>query len=268
MAREGIEKPTATPEFGKTASAYAVHRLGFPVSMYDRWALLGLLPAGSGKALDMGTGTGTIARTLASMGHKVTATDIDAEMLETARSLASKQQLEINFLQRPSENTGLDGKQFDFITAGQCWHWFDRRAAALEAHRLLKPSGMMMICHFDWLPLPGNIVEGTEKLILNYNPDWKASGGTGIYPAWFGDLAGGEFTNIQSFSYDEGAPYSQEAWVGRIEASAGIAMLPAEKRAAFKLELAAYLKQTYGGAALMVPHRVFCVWGHKNQAAI
>jgi len=267
MAWEGTDKPTATPEFGKTASAYAVHRLGFPVSMYDRWNDLGLLPKGRVTALDLGTGTGTIARSLASLGHNVIATDIDTEMLEAAKDLAAGQQLAVNFLQRPSENTGLDGMQFDLITAGQCWHWFDRIAAAKEAYRLLKPGGVMMICHFDWIPLSGNMVEGTEKLILNYNPAWKAGGGTGIYPAWFGDLAGGGFTDIQSFSYDEDAPYSQQAWVGRIEASAGIAMLPAEKRNAFKLELAAYLKQTYGDAKLMVPHRIFCVWGHKDHAA-
>jgi len=215
--------------------------------------------------LDLGTGTGTIARTLAGLGHRVTATDIDADMLQAARDLADRQQVDVNFRIQPSENTGLDDGTFDLITAGQCWHWFDRAAAAKEAHRLLKPGGRLMICHFDWLPLPGNMVEVTERLILKYNPNWKAGGGTGIYPAWFGDLASGGFTGIQSFSYDEDARYSQQAWVGRIEASAGIATLPAKKRAAFKLELAAFLAQTYGDSKLMVPHRIFCVWGNKTN---
>ena len=43
-------------------------------------------------------------------------------------------------------------------------------SAALEARRLLAPSGRLVIAHFDWLPLPGNVVEATEALIKAHNP--------------------------------------------------------------------------------------------------
>jgi len=47
---------------------------------------------------------------------------------------------------------------FDVVGAGQCWHWFDRRRAALEARRVLTPGGLMVIASFDWIALPGNVV--------------------------------------------------------------------------------------------------------------
>jgi hypothetical protein len=42
------------------------------------------------------------------------------------------------------------------------WPWF--------GGHILKPGGKLVIAHFDWLPLTGNVVEATEELILQYNP--------------------------------------------------------------------------------------------------
>ena len=35
---------------------------------------------------------------------------------------------------------------FDAVTAGQCWHWFDRPAAATECPRVLRAGGALAIC--------------------------------------------------------------------------------------------------------------------------
>ena len=64
-----------------------------------------------------------------------------------------------------AEQTDLPDASFDVVTAGQCWHWFDRPKAAQEVRRLLVSKGWLVIAHFDWIPLPGNVVEATEKLI-------------------------------------------------------------------------------------------------------
>ncbi len=150
------------------------------------------------------------------------------------------------------------------MSAGQCWHWFERDKAAAEAFRVLKPGGTLLICHYDWIPVSGNIVAATEELILKYNPQWKAAGGTGVYPFWFSDMAEAGFSAISSFSYDEPAQYAPEAWVGRIEASAGIAILDENERESFKAELTALISANYGTDTLSVPHRVFCVWATKS----
>ena len=146
------------------------------------------------------------------------------------------------------------------VAAGQCWHWFDRPRAAREARRLLVADGLMVICHFDWLPLPGNMVRTTEKLIERHNPDWKYGKGTGIYPWWPADLSIAGFRNLETFSFDLDVPYSREDWRGRIRASAGIgASLPADRIAAFDHELAALLAVRFPEDPLAVPHRVWAL---------
>jgi SAM-dependent methyltransferase len=54
-----------------------------------------------------------------------------------------------------AEATGLDAKSVDVVTAGQCWHWFDRGAATREVARILRTGGHIIIAHFDWIPLDG-----------------------------------------------------------------------------------------------------------------
>jgi SAM-dependent methyltransferase len=71
---------------------------------------------------------------------------------------------------------------FDVVSAGDCWHWFDRDAVATEAYRILRPRGRLVIAHFDWIALPGNVVEATERLIIKHNPKWALGDATGIYP--------------------------------------------------------------------------------------
>jgi len=260
---QGATKPTEKPEFGRTAASYAQHRLGFPASLYARLAIEGLLKRGMNH-IDLGTGTGTLARATAMMGLKSTGLDIDKAMLGEARRLAKETGLTLEFRERKAEATGAGNASLDLVTAGQCWHWFDRPRAAAEAHRILKPGGNLVICHYDWIAASGNMVEATENLITVYNPDWNATRGNGVYPLWLRDMGDAGFTSIQSFSYDEPALYSHEGWVHRIEASAGIAMLDKEKREAFKSELATLLAKDFPDDPLTVPHRVFATWGMKS----
>ena len=168
----------------------------------------------------------------------------------------------------PAEQTGLDAGAFDLVTAGQCWHWFDRPTAAQEVKRLLVAGGAVVIAHLDWIPLPGNVVEATEQLILRHNPNWAMSGGTGLYPAWLADLASAEFTDLETFSFDLDLTYTHEAWRGRIRASAGVAAsLSVEEVAVFDRELRDLLQSDYPDDPLAVHHRVWAVIGHKPQGA-
>jgi len=260
---KGETKPTEKPHFGQTAKSYAEYRLGFPASMYARLAVEGLLKAGMAH-VDVGTGTGALARSTTMMGLQSIGLDIDADMLAAARKLAADTGLTTEFIEGSAENTGFDDASQDLVTAGQCWHWFDRAKAATEAHRILKPGGHLIICHYDWMAFGGNMVEVTEDLILKYAPNWKAKRGNGLYPLWLRDMAEAGFVGIQSFSYDEPAIYSHEGWVHRIEASAGIAVLDADTREAFKTELTTMLKANFPEAPLVTPHRVFCCWGMKT----
>lgn len=248
-------------DFGKTASDYGRFRAGFPDQFFERLAAMGVLRRGL-LALDLGCGTGTVARGLALRGLHATGLDRSAPLMEEAARLDREAGVSVRYVNASAEQSGLDSAGFDLITAGQCWHWFDRLRAAAEARRLLVSGGRIVICHFDWIPLPGNVVEATERMIEKYSPEWKLGGGAGMYPQWMMGLSVAGFCGLETFSFDLDAPYSHEAWRGRIRASAGVgASLPPDRVAAFDGELKAMLAERFPADPLGVFHRVFAVIG-------
>ena len=248
-------------DFGRTAADYRQFRAGFPDSFFEQLVIRGFARP-TERALDLGTGTGTVARGLSRLGLSVVGIDPAAELLAEARRLDRAAGVKIAYVTGRAESLSFPDAGFDLVTAGQCWHWFDRAAAAREAARVLRPQGRLVIAHFDWLPLDGNVVEATEKLILEYNPAWSMSGGTGIYPEWLRDLARAGFSRLETFSYDTGQAYSHEAWRGRIRASAGVrASLDALSTSKFDQDLARLLSRRFSGDPLIVPHRVWAAVG-------
>lgn len=252
-------------DFGRAAADYARHRRGFPDRLFERLAALGVGGAGQ-RILDLGTGTGTLARGFARRGAQVTGLDPAEAMLAEARRLAAAEGLSVTFLSGKAEATGLPEAVFDAVTAGQCWHWFDGVAAAAEVKRLLKPGGRFAACHLDWLPLPGSLVEATETLIRAHNPTWSLGGGHGLHPGVVADADRAGFGDLVTFSFDLPLAYDHEAWRGRVRASAGVGgSLTPEGVAAFDRELAAVLAKDYPDQPLQVPHRVFAMVASKPQ---
>jgi len=245
--------------FGNTADDYARHRAGFPNSFFEALTEREILKPGM-RALDLGTGTGTVARGMALRGAEASGLDIADEMMAQARRLDRTAGVDVRYQVAQAEATGQPDDHFDLITAGQCWHWFDVPRTTAEVHRILKPGGQLVIAHFDWLPLPGNVVEATEALIRKHNPKWHLGGLNGVHSRHISDLRENGFREVRSFSYDEPAIYSHDAWRGRIRASAGIAVsLSDEAVAAFDLELKTMLDNDFPTEPLMVDHCVFVV---------
>lgn len=248
-----------TIDFGRAAQDYSTHRAGFPPRFFQALADRGL-PAPGDRALDIGTGTGTVARGLAAAGARVTGLDPSPDLMAEAEALARANGLAIDWVQGAAEVLEFPDASFDLVTAGQCWHWFDRPVAAAETARVLRPGGTLVIAHFDWLPLLGNVVEATEALIMAANPAWRMAGGMGIYPGWLTDAAVAGFEALETFSFDLAVPYSHAAWRGRIRASAGVrASLDADATAAFDDDLAALLARDFPTDPLSVPHRVWAL---------
>jgi SAM-dependent methyltransferase len=247
------------PDFSRTAADYARHRAGFPPELLDRLAMRGVARPGA-RVVDLGTGTGSLARLFAQHGCEVTGVDIAGALLEQARRLDREAGVQIAYLERPAETTGLPTGAFDVVSAGQCWHWFDRDAATREVTRLLARTGAIVIGHFDWLPVKDNVVAATEEIILRYTPTWPFAERAGLYPQWLADLQTAGFTAIETFSFDVAEPYSHEAWVGRVRASAPIAgTLDARGVQACSRELAMMLRARFPEEPLAVPHRVWAV---------
>ena len=116
-------------EFGKTADDYARHRVGFPESLFDRLATFGIGQMVQ-EVVDVGTGTGTVARHFAQRGCRVVGIDPSPEMTDQARFLDAAVSVHVGYRLGTAEATGLGGGGYDVFSAGQCWHWFDRPLAA------------------------------------------------------------------------------------------------------------------------------------------
>jgi SAM-dependent methyltransferase len=267
MTMAGAEDIAATlafgqgVDFGKTASDYRAFRAGFPPEFFETLLRRGDIVAGQ-RALDLGTGTGTVARGLARLGLSVMGIDPSPALLAEAAALDREAGVHVDYQLGRAENLPQADASLDLVTAGQCWHWFDRPRTAAQAARVLRPGGRIVIAHFDWLPLPTNVVEATEALILAFNPAWTLAGGSGIYPAWLGDLAAASFTRLETFSFDTTVTYTREAWRGRIRASAGVkASLDPEAIARFDAALAELLRARFAADPLAVPHRVWVATG-------
>jgi 2-polyprenyl-3-methyl-5-hydroxy-6-metoxy-1,4-benzoquinol methylase len=83
-------------DWGKTSRDYAEHRPGPPLSFYQKLAALEIgLPGQT--VLDLGTGTGVIARQMARQGCKVWATHISDTQVKMAQTLATEENLDITF---------------------------------------------------------------------------------------------------------------------------------------------------------------------------
>jgi len=253
-----LKGPIEGDRFGLAAKDYANHRKGFPDAAFDALQKLGVGESGQ-TLLDIGCGTGTLARGFARRGCVVTGADIDQRMLDEASRLAHDQQLDITWRQASAENTELSSTSFDAVTAGQCWHWFDQEKVILECIRLLTPSGKLALCWFDWIPLPGTVPGVTEELIKSHNPDWNL-GGIRRRDDYY-DLFKSTFTQysmkiVGKFDFVDDTTYSRISWRKRIQASAGIVALSPEKALAFDHELDELLLKEFGPNELSTPHSV------------
>lgn len=244
-------------DWGPTASDYAQYRQGFPDRLFE-W-VEGIAPL-QGEMLDLGTGTGLLARELARRGGVVTATDLSDDMLVEAALAAQAEGLIIVQKQAPAESTGFPGESFDWITAGTCWHWFDRPLVIKECLRMLRPGGHLLIAHQDWLTRPGNVIDVTRQAIQQWSPPPEGRAMTFQYPEWLWELIEAGFGDYEATAFPAMLTYTQDAWAGRIVASAHIApVLKPDQVEAFRAEFTATLTERFPGPQMAVEHRVFAI---------
>lgn len=250
---------TEAPDFGLAAADYGRWRQGFPPAFYDELAALGIGRPGQ-RVLDLGAGTGLVARELARRGCDVTALDRSEALLDEARRLAAIDGQLLRFVQAHAEATGLPDAAFDLVTAAQCWHWFDRPAVARECLRMLVPGGRLAIAHLDWERRPGNVIEATSELIAAWSPAPPNREWTFRYPDWLAELVRAGFGDHRLIGSTVRLAYSHEGWIGRVTASAQIGpALDAERTAAFRAELSDLLAERFPKEPVEIEHRVFAV---------
>jgi ubiquinone/menaquinone biosynthesis C-methylase UbiE len=246
--------PGRTIDWGKVSGEYAAYRPGPPPSYYERLRGLGVGLPGQ-RILDLGTGTGALARTFARQGCDVVGIDVSLGQLMTARRLAREEGLAIDFRAAPAEDTSLPAGVFDAATANQCWLYFDRDRVVPEMRRVLRPGGVIVTSHLSWLPREDAVARRSEELVLKFNPRWTAGDWSGVVPA-IPKWTRGELELVGSFVYDEAIEFTRETWRGRLRASRGVgASLSRDEVEGFDAEHAALLAATVP-ERFMVLHRI------------
>jgi SAM-dependent methyltransferase len=205
--------------------------------------------------LDLGTGTGVIARQMAAQGCEVVASDIAAESVAVAAELAKAADLQIEFQFAAAEDTEVTPQSIDVVTANQCFLYFDVERVLAKLTQWLKPDGVLVISHFSWLPNVDAIAKASEELILQHNPNWLGAGYNGQTQPRYPGLAK-HMHYSRYFYYDEPVRFSRDDWLSRIRASRGIgATLGTDQVAAFNTEHRRLLEQI-AEPEFTVTHRI------------
>ena len=121
--------------FGADAERYERTRPAYPDALLGR--ILDACPGTD--LLDVGCGTGIVARQLQAAGAAVLGVEVDDRMAQLAR----RQGIEVE--EAAFERWQPRGRTFDGVVAGQTWHWIDPDAGALVASRALRPDGRLAV---------------------------------------------------------------------------------------------------------------------------
>ncbi|MGN0634791.1 MAG: class I SAM-dependent methyltransferase [Acutalibacteraceae bacterium] len=226
-------------DWGRTGEDYARYRDIYPQEFYDRILARGLCVRGQ-KVLDLGTGTGVLPRNMAKYGAEWIGTDMAENQIEQAKRLAGD--LPMEFLTVPAEQVDFPDGTFDVITACQCFWYFDHERMAKNLARMLKKNGRLLVLYMAWLPFEDAIAAQSEKLVLQYSPDWTGAGET-QKPIEIPDAVRAYFTRTYHEEYRLRVPFTRETWHGRMRACRGVgASLCAEELAQWDREHRALLQ--------------------------
>jgi ubiquinone/menaquinone biosynthesis C-methylase UbiE len=105
-------------------------------------------PAPGAAILDVGSGTGIVARRLARRpgGGRVVGLDASPDMLAVARAAAARERLAVEWREGAAERLPFADASFDLVTCQFALMFFADRAAALgETHRVLRPGGRLCL---------------------------------------------------------------------------------------------------------------------------
>ena len=219
IARNDIDGGKAF-DWGRTSDVYAKYRDIYPREMYEQLIKLGIGVKGQ-RIFDLGTGTGVIPRNMYRYGAEWTGVDSSEKQIAQARLLAKNNNMDIRFLISPVEDIDMSQGGFDVITACQCFWYFDHNKLVPKLHDMLKDDGKLAVIQMGWLPDEDRIAGLSEKLVLEYSPEWTGAGWT-RQPVYISDEVLEYFDIEERVGFDIKLPFTRESWNGRMKSCRGI----------------------------------------------
>ncbi len=122
----------------------------YPTEVLDR---LASLMVGPDIALDIGCGTGDIARPLARRVAQVDAVDISERMIAAGPSLPNGDAANLHWQVSPIETAAL-ADMYGLIVAGESLHWMDWEVTLPRLSTVLAPGAKLVIVERDEQPSP------------------------------------------------------------------------------------------------------------------
>ena len=200
--------------FNALAEQYDAYRPHYPPQALSFLVTLADLDRSS-DVVDIGTGTGRIARELAKYVRLVYAVDTANVMLEQLQLASAEEGVNnIRTIEAPGEATGLQNESLDLVTLAQAFHWMDKASALKEASRLLKPQKPIVLLWNQVTNTKDHYYTEIVSLIKKYNSSYK--GGADILSVDFPDHINSSklFGSIDRFTFPFETDYSIEEYVG------------------------------------------------------
>jgi SAM-dependent methyltransferase len=239
--------------FGVDAVRYDRTRPPYPAALIERIA-------GAGTAvLDVGCGTGIVARQLRAAGCAVLGVEPDGRMAEFARGTG------VEVETGTFEEWEPGGRSFDAVVSGQAWHWVDPVAGAAKAAGVLRPGGLVALFWHVYEP-PASVSEALaevfERLVPESPVDVRATMPRAgeMYRAGLDSAAAaldgtGSFRDIERWEFGTERTYTRAQWLDLLPTMGLMTRLPAETGAEIASAVGAAIDEL-GGSFTTVFHTV------------
>ncbi|TDC55777.1 class I SAM-dependent methyltransferase [Actinomadura sp. KC345] len=158
--REPHQAREVAESFGADPGRYDRTRPRYPDDLVER-----VVEGSPGRdVLDVGCGTGILARQLQAAGCRVLGVEVDERMAAWARERG----LDVEVA--PFEDWDPAGRTFDAVVAGQAWHWVDPVAGAVRAAQALRSGGRLAL-FWNALRPPAELAEPVSAVYRRVVPD-------------------------------------------------------------------------------------------------
>ncbi|TAK71000.1 MAG: class I SAM-dependent methyltransferase [Dehalococcoidia bacterium] len=117
-------------------------RTPYPAALTD--VLQGLMKPRGGRVIELGCGTGELARMIAPGAERVDAVDISGPMLDRARAMPSRTSSVIRWIHSSTEDVDLDGP-YALAIAGDALHWMNWEIVLPRLRHALAPDAPLAI---------------------------------------------------------------------------------------------------------------------------
>jgi SAM-dependent methyltransferase len=152
----------------------------YPDETFD--ILESLMLSGAGAVLDVGCGTGNVARPLAARVHRVDAIDFAAEMVAVGKTLPGGDRPNIHWQVARAEEAVLD-PPYALVVGGESMHWMDYGGLLPRLAGVLSTGGVVAVASIRQSPGPWDAAVLPIIIRHTTNPRWVP---VDLVPTWEG----------------------------------------------------------------------------------